>query len=278
MIDLSLVGKKSGPIPYEYTWKDVVLYAVSVGAQPEELPFVYERAKGGLKVIPSFCVVMCHDLFLALFKDVKVDASRFIHGEEAMTLFRPIPPEGKVITEGEITDIYDKGKGALIIWQMRILTEAGEALAEAEHTIFYVGAGGFGGDPGPKTEALNPPEGVEPDFTASYFIPENQAALYRLNGDTNPLHVDPEFARMGGFPRPILHGLCTYGYAVRAVLNNACNGDVARFKEFRSRFSGVVYPGDTLITKGWKIESGRYLIQARTDRGVVLSNAYARVE
>ena len=126
-----------------------------------------------------------------------------------MKLYRPIPPEGKVVTEGEITNIYDKGKGALIIWTMRVLTETGEILAEAEHTIFYVGAGGFGGDPGPKAEALNPPEKMEPDFTASYFAPENQAALYRLNGDTNPLHVDPEFAAMGGFPRPILHGLCT---------------------------------------------------------------------
>ena len=127
MIDLSLVGKKCGPIPFGYTWKDVVLYALSVGAQTDELSFVYEHAKGGLKVIPSFCVVMCHDLFVALFKDVKIDASRFIHGEEAMKLYRPIPPEGKVVTEGEITNIYDKGKGALIIWTMRILTEAGSS-------------------------------------------------------------------------------------------------------------------------------------------------------
>jgi acyl dehydratase len=208
---------------------------------------------------------------------VKIDASRFIHGEEAMKLYRPIPPEGKVMTEGEITNVYDKGKGALIIWTMRILTVAGEILAEAEHTIFYVGAGGFGGDPGPRTEALNPPPGMQPDFAASYFVQENQAALYRLNGDTNPLHVDPEFANMGGFPRPILHGLCTYGYAVRAVLQKACGGNVEKFKEFRARFSGVVYPGDTLITQGWKVEAGRFLIQARTDRGVVLSNAYAYV-
>ncbi len=277
MIDMNLVGKKCGPIPYEYTWKDVVLYALSIGAQTDELSFIYENARDGLKVIPSFCVVMCHNLFVALFKDVKIDASRFIHGEEAMKLYRPIPPEGKVITEGEITNIYDKGKGALIIWGMRILTESGDILAEAEHTIFYVGAGGFGGDPGPKAEALNPPQGIEPDFIASYFVQENQAALYRLNGDTNPLHVDPEFSKMGGFPRPILHGLCTYGYVVRAVLHKACGGNVEKFKEFRARFSGVVYPGDSLITQGWKIEDGRYLIQARTDHGVVLSNAYAYV-
>ena len=176
MIDMNLVGKKCGPIPYEYTWKDVVLYALSIGAQPDELSFIYENARDGLKVIPSFCVVMCHNLFVALFKDVKIDASRFIHGEEAMKLYRPIPPEGKVITEGEITNIYDKGKGALIIWGMRILTESGDILAEAEHTIFYVGAGGFGGDPGPKAEALNPPQGIEPDFIASVLCPRKSGS------------------------------------------------------------------------------------------------------
>ena len=278
MIDLALIGKKYGPIPFKYTWKDVVLYAMGIGAQTEELPFIYENAKGGLRVFPSFSVVMGIGLFMELLKDMKVDFSRFIHGEQAIKHYRPIPPEGKTLIEGGITNIYDKGKGALILWRMKIMTEGGELLGEAESGIFYVGAGGFGGDPGPKTEALEPPEGTEPDFIASYFIPENQAALYRLNGDINPLHVDPDFAKMGGFPRPILHGLCTYGYAVRAILHKACGGDVERFKEFKARLSGVVYPGDTLVTEGWMDKGGRYLIQSRTDRGVALSHAYARVE
>jgi acyl dehydratase len=279
MIDFNLIGKKYGPISFKYTWKDVVLYALGIGAQTEELPFIYENAKGGLKVFPSFSVVMGIDLFMELFKDMKnVDFSRFIHGEQAVKLYRPIPPEGKTLIEGGITDIYDKGKGALLVWRMKIMTERGELLAEAESGIFYVGEGGFGGDPGPKVESLEPPEETGPDFTASYFIPENQAALYRLNGDINPLHVDPDFAKMGGFPRPILHGLCTYGHAVRAILHKACDGEVERFKEFRARLAGVVYPGDSLVTEGWREKGGRYLIQSRTDRGVVLSHAYARVE
>jgi acyl dehydratase len=278
MIDLDLVGKKCGPIPFEYTWKDVVVYALSIGAQTEELPFIYENAKGGLKVFPSFATVMGTDVFAELFKDVKVDLSRFIHAEEAVRLHREIPPEGKVFVEGKVTNIYDKVKGALIIWRLRVMTETGELLAEAEHGIFYVGAGGFGGDHGPKAEALETPEGIQPDFAASYYIPENQAALYRLNGDLNPLHLDPNFAKMGGFPRPILHGLCTYGYAARATVLSACDGDAARFKEFKARFSGVVYPGDTLVTEGWKDKGSRYLIRSRTDRGVVLSHAYASVE
>ncbi len=127
-----------------------------------------------------------------------------------------------------------------------------------EHIAFHVGAGGFGGDPGPKAVSLNPPEGVAPDFLVSYPIPENQAALYRLSGDLNPLHLDPEFARRGGFDRPILHGLCTYGYATRAILHGLCGGDVTRFKEFKARFSGAVYPGETLLTEGWR-ESDRSL-------------------
>lgn len=278
MIDLGLIGKKFGPMPFKYTWKDVVLYALSIGAQTEELPFVYEGVTGGLKVFPSFSTVMGSGLFAELFREVTVDLSRFIHGEEGIRLYRPIPPEGTTLVEGEITNIYDKGKGALIIWRMKVMTDGGEPLAEAEHGIFYVGAGGFGGDPGPRAESLDPPQGVKPNFAASHDIPENQAALYRLNGDLNPLHVDPHFAKAGGFPRPILHGLCTYGYAVRAILHSACDGDVARFKEFRARFSGVVYPGDTLVTEGWLNKDGRYLIRSRTERGVVLSHAYAKVE
>ena len=278
MIDLGLVGKKYGPICFEYTWKDVVLYALSIGAQAEELPFVYENIKGGLRVFPSFSVVMGMGLLIDLFKDLKVDLSRFIHGEQAIKLYRPIPPEGKTLIEGEITNIYDKVKGALIVWRKKVMTQEGDPLADTESGIFYVGEGGFDGDPGPKAEILVPPKGTPPDFTVSYLIPENQAALYRLNGDFNPLHVDPDFAKMGGFPRPILHGLCTYGYAVRAILYKACEGDVGRLKEFKARLSGVVYPGDSLVTEGWRDKEDRYLIQSRTDRGVALSHAYARVE
>jgi acyl dehydratase len=278
VIDQDLIGKKYGPMPFEYTWKDTVRYALSIGAQTDELPFIYENAKGGLKVFPGFVTVMGSDLFAALFRDVDVDFSRFIHGDEAIRLYRVIPPEGKAFVEGAITNIYDKIKGALIVWRMKVTTESGEPLAEVDHGIFYVGAGGFGGDPGPRAEALEPPAGTEPSFRFSNCIPENQAALYRLNGDLNPLHLDPDFAAMGGYDRPILHGLCTYGYAARAIVLSVCDGDPARFKEFKARFSGVVYPGDTLVTEGWQGEGGRYLVRCSTDRGVVLSHAYATVE
>ena len=176
-----------------------------------------------------------------------------------------------------IANIYDKGKGALIVTKITGNSDKGEQIYEEVRGHFYLGAGGFGGDRGPKAEPLDPPEGVAPDFRLSYRTNETQAALYRLNGDLNPLHIDDNFARSGGQEKAILHGLCTYGFATRAIVHGLCDGDVTRFKDFKARFSSVAYPGETLTTEGWK-ENGRYIIQVRTDKAVVLSNAYAIVE
>lgn len=272
-LDLSIVGKKTEPYVLEYTWKDVVLYALGIGAQADELPFIYENAPGGLKVFPSFCTIVAGRFVVDFAKNY--DRSRFLHGEERIRLYRPIPPEGKILAVGEVADIFDKGKAALIHFHVTGYTEGGEHIFDVEHSSFYRGAGGFGGDPGPKSIRLNPPEGVEPEFRIPYHVPENQAALYRLNGDPNPLHIDPEFAKRGGFETPILHGLCTYGYATRAIVQGPCEGDVSRFKEFKARFSNVVYPGETLTTEAWKEDGGRYIVQVRTDRAVVINNAYA---
>lgn len=277
MLDLSIVEKKFEPTVFEYTWKDVVLYALGIGAQTDELPFVYENAPVGLKVFPSYGAILANKCYMNILATMKVDLSRFIHGEQRLKLHRPIMPQGKTLTVGKVASIHDKGKAALITFRMETTTDEGKPLCDSEAVVYYRGAGGFGGDPGPKTEPLVPPEGEEPDFRVSYAIPENQAVLYRLSGDLNPLHIDPDFAKRGGFDRPILHGLCTFGYATRAILHSLCDGDVDRFKEIKARFSGVVYPGEILITEGWRDHNGRYLIQARTGRGVVLNQAYAVV-
>jgi acyl dehydratase len=274
-VDLSVIGKKTEPRVFEYTWKDVVLYALGVGATAEELSLVYESAPGGLKVLPSFCVVPAMRAFPSCGDDI--EWSLMLHGEQNIRLFGPIPPQGKLIQTGEITDIFDKGKGAVYHAKITGETEDGHHLYDAHWSIFYLGAGGFGGDPGPKAKVVTPPEGVQPDFSFSCQVAENQAALYRLSGDLNPLHLDPAAAKRGGFDRPILHGLCTYGIATRALVNGPLQGDVDRLKEFKARFSSVVYPGDTLTTEGWKIDGG-YIIQARTDRSIVLSNARAVIE
>ena len=273
-VDLSVIGKKTEPRVFEYTWKDVVLYALGVGATAEELSFVYENASGGLKVLPSFCMVPAFKAFPYLGEDI--EWSRMLHGEQMIRLSRPIPPEGKVIQVGEVRNIYDKGKGAVFHIHVSGETQDGNHLYDAVWKVFYVGAGGFGGDPGPKSERLEPPEGVEPDFSISYKIAENQAVLYRLSGDLNPLHLDPEAAKRGGFDRPILHGLCTYGFATRAIVNGALDGDVTRLREFRARFSSVVYPGETLTTEGWKTNEG-YIIQVKTERAVVITNCMALI-
>ena len=275
VVDLSVVGKKTDPIVFQYTWKDVVLYALGVGVSADELSFVYENAPGGLKVLPSFCVVAAIKAYPYIGDNIEY--SRFLHGEHMIRLSRPIPPEGKIIQVGEVTHIYDKGKGAVYHIQITGETEDGRHLYDIEWIAFYVGAGGFGGDPGPKAETLKPPENVEPDFSISYRVAENQAAIYRLSGDLNPLHLDPEAARRGGFDRPILHGLCTFGFATRAIINGLVDGDVARLKEFRARFTDVVYPGDILTTQGWK-DKGQYIIQVKSERAVVMGNAVAKVE
>lgn len=274
-VDLSVIGTKTEPIVFEYTWKDIVLYNIGVGAGAKDLDLVYENASGGLKVLPSFCVVPAIKAFPRLGENL--EWSRMLHGEQVIRLSQPLAPQGRIIQVGEVLNIYDKGKGAVYRIRIKGRMEDGQDLYEAEWSIFYVGAGGFGGDPGPRAEKIVPPEGIEPDFTISEKVAENQAVIYRLSGDYNPLHLDPAAAKRGGFDRPILHGLCTYGFATRAIVNELLDGDVARLKEFSARFSDVVYPGDTLTTEGWKAD-GKYIVQARTDRSIVLSNARVVVE
>ncbi|UCF82748.1 MAG: MaoC family dehydratase N-terminal domain-containing protein [Desulfobacteraceae bacterium] len=273
-VDLSVIGKKTEPVVFEYTWKDVVLYALGVGASAEELPFVYENTPGGLKVLPSFCVVPAVRAYPRLGDNI--DFSRFLHGEQTVRLFRSMPYEGRIIMVGEVKNIYDKGKAALYHIQISGHTEDGSHIFDTYWTNFYVGAGGFGGDPGPKSVAVNPPPDQEPDVSISYEVAANQAALYRLNGDLNPLHLVPGFAKRGGFDRPILHGLCTYGFAVRAIVNGVLDGDVERFQSFKARFSNVVYPEDILTTQCWH-DNGRYIVQVETARGVVISNAFCEI-
>jgi acyl dehydratase len=274
-IDLSVIGTKTGPIAFEYTWKDIVLYNIGVGAGAKDLALVYENAPGGLKVLPSFCVVPAIKAFPRLGD--QFEWSRMLHGEQSIRLSKPISPQGRIMQVGEVLNIYDKGKGAVYRIRINGWTEDGKDLYEAEWSIFYVGAGGFGGDPGPKAEKIAPPEGIAPDFSISEPVAANQAAIYRLSGDYNPLHLDPQAAERGGFDRPILHGLCTYGFATRAIVNQLLDGEVSRLKEFGARFSDVVYPGDTLTTEGWKTADG-YIIQARTDRSIVLSNGRVVIE
>ena len=272
-IDVNSIGQtKEGT--FQYDWKTSALYNLGIGAQAEDLPFVYERVKGGMKVFPSFATIVGGS---ALLFPKGTDHVRLLHGEQLIRLYAPFEPSGTIKTKGVIEHIYDKGKAAVIHVKISGNSQRDEPIFDTNYVFFVVGSGGFGGDPGPKSEPINPPEGVKPDFSSSYHSSKNQAAFYRLNGDFNPLHIDPDFAKKAGQPKPILHGLCTYGIATRAIVNELCDGDVSRFKEFSARFKDVVFPGETLITEGWK-DNGRYVIQVRKENTVVLGNAYAIVE
>ncbi|NHJ21620.1 MAG: MaoC family dehydratase [Candidatus Lokiarchaeota archaeon] len=270
-LDFSVVGKKNPEKILKYNSKDVILYALGIGAQTSELSFIYEGASGGLKVFPSYATVLRYSVFPHLGN---ISFPKFIHGEELVRLYKPFNPQGEVICFSEVTSIYDKIKAAVINVKTTGLSNDRSPLFEIESSFFYLGAGGFGGERGPKTEPITPPEDRSPDFSVTYKTAENQAALYRLSGDLNPLHIDPKAARFGGQEKPILHGLCTYGFATRAILYSVCDGDISRFKEFKVRFTNVVYPGESLTTEGWKV-NGKYIIQVKTDRAIVLSNAYA---
>ena len=275
-VNLNAIGQTKESV-FEYNWKDVVLYALGIGAQTNELPFLYEGTKGGINVFPSYAVI-AGDGAAPFGKLGKINWAKLIHGEQYIKLYQPFLPKGKITRKGTITHIYDKGKNAIIHSMRQGFNEKGEHLFDAKWVHVLLDAGGFGGESGPKAQSLNPPEGVKPDFSISYKTSENQAAIYRLNGDLNPLHLDPKYAQLSGrYKEPILHGLCTYGFAARAILHGACEGDLNRFKEFSARFSSPVYPGETITTEGWK-ETGRYIIQAHTGKDIVISNSYAIVE
>jgi acyl dehydratase len=270
-LNLNIVGKRSPEKIFKYTSKDVILYALGVGAQIDELSFIYEGVHDGLKVLPSFATIARRVAFPQLGNII---FPKFIHGEELVKIHKPFKPQGEIICFSEVTNIFDKGKAATVHITFTGLSSDRSPLFEVDSVFFYLGAGGFGGERGPKTEVLEVPADRHPDFTVTYKTTEIQAALYRLNGDLNPLHIDPQAAKLGGQEKPILHGLCTYGFTTRAIVNILCHRDVSRFRELGVRFANVVYPGEDLTIEGWKVE-GKYLIQVKTERAIVLNNGYA---
>jgi len=257
---------------FEYNDRDVMLYALGVGAT--ELDFVFER---GLKVLPTFAVVPAFPALLGLTGAVEINPVMVLHGEQSIQLNGAIPSQGKLTTGGKVTGVYDKGKGALVVIEAETKDESGNVLFVNRSGVFVRGAGGFGGERGP--EAGNKAPERAPDKTVEMATLPIQAMIYRLSGDRNPLHVDPAFAKMAGYDTPILHGLCTLGHAGRALLSEYCGNDPARLGGLEVRFSGVVFPGDTIITEMWDEGGGRVLFQAKTQRGdVVISNAAATVK
>jgi NAD(P)-dependent dehydrogenase (short-subunit alcohol dehydrogenase family)/putative sterol carrier protein/acyl dehydratase len=273
-LNMNSIGQKIGPLEKEYTWKDAVLYALGVGAGFDELDYCYETR---LKVIPSFSIAAIFDFLAQVGLTSNVNLAGVLHGEQDLIFHNTIPPEGKMITEGEITGIYDKGadKGAIIIGEGTTYDEEGRKLFTNIITVFGRLDGGFGGPEAPSEEIVFPDR--PPDFVEEAKPSPDQPLIYRLSGDIFALHVDPQFAKASGFEMPIMHGLCTHGYACRAVIKHLFPGEPERMTRFKNRFSKTLYPGVPIKTQIWKLEEGKALFrtinaendEVAIDRGVV---------
>ena len=273
-LNLDVIGEKIGPLTKSYKWNDVVLYALGVGAGFDELHYVFENK---LKVIPSFSIASVFDFLAEVGITSNADLSGILHGEQEIIFHSPIPPEGELITTGAITDVYDKGadKGALVVASADTFHGDGQKLYTNLFTLFCRKDGGFGGEPGPSEEVQFPDR--DPDFEECATPSPDQPLLYRLSGDIFALHVDPQFAESSGFEKPIMHGLCTHGYACRAVIKHLFAGQPERITRFRVRFSKTLYPGVPIKTQIWREGDGRAMFRTINvdsgevvlDRGVV---------
>jgi acyl dehydratase len=267
-IDPSSVGATGDPVKRSWNSKDALLYAVGVGAGTSELAFTTENTKDTpQQVLPTFAVIIGGGG--APFNKIGTfNPAMLVHGEQGIELYDAIPPEGEIESTGRISGIYDKGKGALVEMESEsVLVSTGKPLLKTRMSAFIRGEGGFGGDRG--TAAAFEVPSRKADHEVTYATREDQALTYRLSGDRNPLHSDPSFAQMGGFDRPILHGLCTYGFTGRALLQSVCGGDPGRFKKMDGRFSKPVMPGDTLTISMW-VDGNECKFQTRNQDGDVV--------
>ncbi len=267
------LGYKLPDLKTKYDERDISIYALGVGAGEDAtddsaLQLVYEKHSSGFKVLPTFGVIPVINGILAqatkggLAPGLNFGLDRLLHGEQKTEVLRPLPGNAKLTHKSKITDIWDKGKGAVIVIETDTVDEDGDLLVKNRFKAFIRGAGGWGGDRGPKASTENAPPERDPDSVVKQVISPNQALLYRLSGDWNPLHVDPGFATAFGFERPILHGLCTYGYAARHAIEALCDGDPRYFKSIEARFADSVFPGETLVTELWKVSETRAILRA----------------
>jgi acyl dehydratase len=278
-INPDAVGTRGEPAETSWTSKDCLLYAVGVGAGTQELEFTTENSIGvDQRVLPTQAVVLTGGIMSAMRNIGSFNPAMLVHGEQGITLHREIPVEGTAVSVAEITAILDKGKGAVIeLTITSTLQGTGEPLFDNRFAAFIRGEGGWGGERGPSEPRNVAPERA-PDHQVTYQTREDQALTYRLSGDRNPLHSDPEFAKLAGFDRPILHGLCTYGFTGRALLHTLCDSDPARFGGMDGRFSSPVMPGESLTISMWADGDGAIFQTAGEDGRVVLDNGRVTVK
>ncbi|ABL82283.1 MULTISPECIES: MaoC family dehydratase [unclassified Nocardioides] len=258
------VGAELGSQPFSWTESDVLLYHLAIGAT--DLSYTLEGP--ALQVLPSFGVVaptfhMTDPPPLDL-PGCDINLAQVVHGSQSISVAGPVPTTGSATVTTRISEIWDKGKAA-VIWQEGVaVSPEGEELWTTRSSIFVRGEGGWGGDRGSSTPVELPDRA--PDADATYHVLPQQALLYRLCGDRNPLHADPDFASAAGFPAPILHGLCSYGIVLRTLTDTLLGGDATQVGGFGVKFAGVVFPGETIRVRGWR-EDGRIVGSATVAGG-----------
>ncbi len=267
----------------DYSEKDTILYALGIGfgqqaTNPDHLKYVYEK---DLQAFPTMAVVLGYPGFWMKNPEAGINWVKLVHGEQRLTIHRPIPAKGRVIGRSRITHVIDKGadKGALVVTERTLSDADGNVLVTIAQTTFCRGDGGLSqSDESPAALEATPDNA--PDMTCSLPILEQAALIYRLCADNNPLHADPEVAARAGYPRPILHGLCTYGVAARAIVQTVCGHDANKLVSMNTRFSSPVYPGETLVVEMWKDENKGVRFRAKVAERdiVVLSHGYAGIK
>ncbi len=263
------IGRKIGPLIRKYSWRDVILYALAVGAGTDEMEYCYEKQ---LKVLPTFSLATTFDFFWHLAREANIDLSGILHGEQELIFCNPLPVAGEMITEGRVVNYYDKGekRGALVVGECETCSALGDPLFRSVYSLFARNDGGFGGP-----QSVSGPKFVFPDTDPTFVIEAlpfvNQHLLYRLTGDYFEVHVDAEFAENSGFARPIMHGACTMGYGCRALVGKLMPGAPERMRRLACRFSHFLYPGVPIQTLIWPQEPGKALWRViNAESGAVL--------
>ena len=285
MLDIvnAAIGAELPPMRFRYDERDVALYALGIGAPadplaPQELRFVYELSPQ-FQVIPTFAALFARELIAQLMTGsiagINFEPMMLLHGMQCLDLLRPLPPSATVISRARIAEIHDKGSGMLIHVDVDSATDSGEKLCSARTSVFIRGIGSYGGERGASLKL--PSLERAPDLAHEEATSPTQALLYRLAGDANPLHADPAMAARGGYPAPILHGLCTFGFAARAIIKRCCGNDARKLSAISARFSSHVFPGETLVTEIWRQPDNEIRFQTRTrERGdIALSDGCA---
>jgi acyl dehydratase len=274
-LDPSKIGARSKEYTLEYDFRTTILYALGIGAKAAELDYLYEGR--GPKVHPSFSVVPSYPVLMDLIGQSGGNFGMVVHAGQSFTMHRPFPKRGTLTTQGSITAMYDLKRLSQLILKSQSLLD-GEPICETEWSLMFRGEGNFGGERPPKSTLPKVPADHPLEWEHREATSAEQALLYRLSGDLNPLHADPAFAKSVGFDAgPILHGLGTYGFLCRALMAEACNGDGDRVRHLSAQFKKPVWPGDVLTTKAYRVEGQLLLAMFAEGRAEPVATGHAEL-